>query len=92
MKLARAHVIISGKVQGVFFRANTEHKAIELGLKGWVKNLDDDKVEAVFEGPNDKIEEMIRWCRLGPIGSKVENVEVKKEEFKDEFEGFVIRI
>ncbi len=92
MKLIRAHVLISGKVQGVFFRVNTENKANELELKGWVKNLEDDKVEAIFEGPEDKVEEMIRWCRLGPIGSKVEEVKAEREDSRDEFEGFMIRI
>ena len=84
MKSARAHVIVTGKVQGVFYRMNTEHKANELGLKGWVRNKPDGTVEAVFEGPEDKVEEMVEWCRKGPIGSKVEDVRIEKEEFKEQ--------
>ena len=62
----RAHVRISGQVQGVFFRDSTRQKAEELGLAGWVKNLPDGRVEAVFEGPAEKVREMIRWCEEGP--------------------------
>ena len=90
MKSTRVHVYISGNVQGVFFRANTESKASELGLRGWVRNLDDGRVEALFEGPKDKIDEMVEWCRMGPIGSRVDNVEVSEEEIDSEFEDFHI--
>lgn len=71
----KVHVLISGKVQGVFFRAHTSKKAKSLGLKGWVKNRDDGKVEAFFEGPKDKAEQMIKWCWQGPKLSRVTSVD-----------------
>jgi acylphosphatase len=88
---ARAHVIISGYVQGVFFRANTKREAINLGLKGFVRNLDDGRVEAVFEGEKSGIEKAIEFCKKGPRGARVDNVDVKWEEYKGEFHDFEIR-
>ena len=58
----RAHVCVSGNVQGVFYRANTRDTARELGVDGWVRNLEDGRVEAVFEGPEPAVEELIDWC------------------------------
>jgi acylphosphatase len=84
----RVHVILSGRVQGVWFRASTKDKAIQLGLKGWVKNTSDGKVEAVFEGEERKVNEMISWCKVGPSLAKVTDVKVKTEEFTEEFEDF----
>lgn len=77
---ARAHVFISGKVQGVFFRAYTRDKARELGLKGWVRNLPDGRVEAVFEGEREKVDEMLRWCHRGSPYSRVTRVDVDWDE------------
>ena len=88
---SRAHVFIEGRVQGVFFRAHTKEKAEELGLKGWVRNLPDGRVEAVFEGEKSKIEKMIEWCHIGPSLARVEKVEVKWEEPKDEFKDFSMK-
>jgi acylphosphatase len=88
---ARAHVLVSGKVQGVFFRANTKDLAKKLGLKGWVRNTEDGNVECIFEGEKEKIEEMIDFVRKGPPGARVEDVEIKWEEFRNEFEDFRIR-
>lgn len=88
--LIRAHIFISGMVQGVFFRANTKEKALELGLKGFVRNLTDGSVEVVAEGEKEKIEELIKWCWKGPKFSKVENVEVNFENYKDEFKDFEV--
>ena len=68
-------VLISGKVQGVFYRAHARKKAKKLGLKGWVRNTNDGKVEAVFEGPKDKVKKMVEWCWKGSPLSKVEKVE-----------------
>ena len=90
MKIS-THVIISGRVQGVWFRASTRKKAQEIGLTGWVKNTEDGKVEAVFEGEEDKVEKMISWCHLGPPFAKVEEVVVKKQEKIVGFEDFLIR-
>lgn len=90
MEKVRVHVIISGYVQGVFFRANTQDKAVELGLRGWVRNRFDGTVEAVFEGVKDNVEEIIRWCHKGPPGARVSDVSVKWEDYKGEFERFDI--
>ncbi|MFQ6050446.1 MAG: acylphosphatase [Candidatus Hydrothermarchaeota archaeon] len=87
----RAHVFISGRVQGVFFRSHTRRTAIDLGITGWVRNLRDGRVEAVFEGEKDKVERMINWCRRGPPHAKVTSVDVKWEEYKGEFDGFEVR-
>ena len=88
---SRVHVIISGKVQGVWFRANTKQKAEQLGLTGWVKNTYDKNVEAVFEGEEILIQEMLEWCHRGPPLSKVENVEVKNESPTNNFDSFSIK-
>lgn len=87
----RVHLIISGEVQGVFFRSNTMDRAVRLGLKGWVRNLPDSRVECVAEGEKENVERMIEFCREGPPGSRVENVEIKWGEFRNEFRGFEIR-
>ncbi|MCU0567890.1 MAG: acylphosphatase [Oculatellaceae cyanobacterium Prado106] len=77
--LKRAHVLISGKVQGVGYRASTWDMAQLLHLNGWVRNLRDGRVEAVFEGAGDRIEEIIRWCHQGPPVAQVKQVEVEYE-------------
>lgn len=76
---ARAHVRVSGVVQGVFFRASTRDEAVRLGLGGWAINLPDGRVEAVFEGPRDAVERAVIWCHTGPARAVVENVEVEWE-------------
>jgi acylphosphatase len=86
----RARVRIEGRVQGVFFRASAQAEAHRLGLKGWVRNCYDGAVELVAEGESAKIEDLIAWCRHGPPGARVENVDVQREEFKDEFKAFRI--
>lgn len=88
MKFVRAHVIISGDVQGIGFRFHTRIKARNLGLKGWVRNLDSGEVEAVFEGEEDKIKEMIEWCKKGSDFALVKGVRVNLEDYTGEFEGF----
>ena len=87
----RAHARISGKVQGVFFRSNTKDKAVELGLTGWVKNLPDGSVEAVFEGDKERVDEMIGWCRKGPRFAQVSGVEVEFEKSAGEFTRFEVK-
>ncbi|MFA4958155.1 MAG: acylphosphatase [Candidatus Methanoperedens sp.] len=87
----RAHVLVSGKVQGVFFRSSTKDKAEELGLSGWVRNLSDGHVEAVFEGEKEDIDMMLKWCRKGPEYARVTGVEIFVEEYKREFNGFLLR-
>ena len=88
---ARAHVLISGQVQGVFFRYHTKEMAKGVGVGGWVRNLPDGRVEAVFEGEKEKIDEMIEFCRKGPPSAHVTKLEVKWEPFKGEFEDFEIQ-
>ncbi len=88
--IARAHVYFEGRVQGVFFRANTERKAIELGVKGWVRNLPDGRVEAVFEGEKSAVEELIEWCRHRQPYARVTDAKIIWEEPQGEA-GFRIR-
>jgi acylphosphatase len=89
--IKKAHVWVSGRVQGVWFRSNVREKARELGLTGWVRNLWDGRVEAIFEGEEEKIKEMIEWCWRGPPLAKVRDVAVKMEESSNEFDDFVVR-
>jgi acylphosphatase len=86
----RAHVFVSGKVQGVYYRANTRDTAREHGVDGWVKNLADSRVEAVFEGPEDAVEAMVEWCHEGSPAARVDDVEVEYEDPQGE-DGFRIR-
>lgn len=87
----RAHILISGRVQGVFFRSTTRHIALSFGVKGWVRNLPDGRLEAVFEGEKDAVEKTIDFCRTGPPGAHIDSVDVKWEEPKGEDE-FEVRI
>jgi acylphosphatase len=76
----RAHVLISGRVQGVGYRYATVETANQLGLSGWVRNLPDNRVEAVFEGKREIVEEIVRWCHEGPPAAMVKNVAVEYGE------------
>jgi acylphosphatase len=87
----RAHVYVAGQVQGVFFRDSTREKAEQLGLTGWVKNLPDGRVEALFEGPSEWIREMIRWCEKGPPHAEVENVDAQFEVSEGDLTSFEVR-
>ena len=87
---ARAHIFVSGRVQGVFYRDNTRRWASSKGLKGWVRNLPDGRVEALVEGDEDSIETLIRQMRDGPPMARIDNIEVEWEEFKEEFSDFRI--
>lgn len=91
MEEVRAHVFISGRVQGVFYRDWTRKTAISLGLTGWVRNLSDGRVEAIFEGQKKKIEEMIKKCKEGSKVASVEHMDVNWEEASGEFDGFEIK-
>lgn len=75
----------------MFFRYETQALAEELGVKGWVRNMSDGRVEAVFEGEKELVERMLEFCRRGPPGAKVEDVQVEWEPHKGEFSGFGIR-
>lgn len=87
----RAHVYVSGDVQGVFFRDATEKKARELGLTGWVSNLPDGRVEALFEGPRERVDEMVEWCEHGSSRATVEDVEAEYGDPRGDLEGFEVR-
>lgn len=88
--MKRAHVHVTGTVQGVFFRATTRDKARELGVNGWVRNLPDGRVEAVFEGEQEKVETMVQFCHEGPDAARVEDVQVEDEE-PEGLDGFEVR-
>lgn len=90
MSMSRAHVYVSGKVQGVYFRASTKDKAHMLGIKGWVKNCMDGGVEAVFEGEKGAVDKIVSWCKKGPPGALVEKIDVCSEAYAGEFEEFSI--
>lgn len=86
----RAHVFVSGRVQGVYYRANTRDTAQEKGIDGWVQNLSDRRVEAVFEGPESAVDEMVEWCHSGSPAADVDDVEVEYSD-PDGEDGFRIR-
>jgi acylphosphatase len=86
----RAHVFVSGRVQGVSFRDATRSQAEQLGLSGWVRNTQDGQVEAVFEGDPDTVQQIIEWCKSGPSSADVEDVSVENEE-PENFSGFKVR-
>ena len=87
-----AHVIISGKVQGVWFRANTKNKADQLGIMGWVKNTPDGNVEAFFEGEKDRVDDIIEWCHHGPSQAQVRNVKCERRQItSNKFKKFFIK-
>jgi acylphosphatase len=77
---ARARVRVAGRVQGVFFRAEARDRARSLGLSGWVRNAHDGCVEASFEGPAERVQSMVEWCRRGPALAEVQDVSVEWEE------------
>ncbi len=87
----RAHVWITGRVQGVNFRFYTREEAQRLGLTGWVRNLDDGRVEAVFQGEAGAVEAMLAWCRQGPSAARVDDLQVTREVATGEFQGFGVR-
>lgn len=90
MTKTRAHVYVSGKVQGVFFRQNTKRQAQAKGVSGWVKNLEDGRVEAVFEGEEEAVKAVVEFCRVGPKAAEVSDMKVDWEVFRGEFEAFSI--
>jgi acylphosphatase len=87
---ARANTIISGRVQGVFFRMETKRAADRFGVSGWVRNLKGGTVEAVFEGDRDRVEAVLGWCRQGPPHAVVTDVDTTWSEYTGEFSGFNI--
>jgi len=87
---ARAHIYVSGIVQGVFFRTRTAVMAHRLNVSGWVRNLSDGRVEAVFEGEKGDVERMVEFCRRGPVGAIIEGAQITWEDYKGEFTKFTI--
>ncbi len=91
LEKSSVHLNISGRVQGVYYRASMLQEAQRLGLTGWVMNRADGSVEAVAEGWQAKIEELIAWCRQGPQGARVSAVEAQWQKPENNFVGFAIR-
>ena len=88
--MKRMHVLISGTVTGVFFRKFVSDNAKSLDIKGWVKN-DENKVEAVLEGKDMKVDELVKLCRRGPPGASITKFDAKKETYKAEFSNFEVK-
>jgi acylphosphatase len=88
--MKRAHVLVHGAVQGVFFRVEARDRARSLGLDGWVRNTPDGAVEAVFEGDDERVASMVEWCRRGPSGARVDDVDASWAAPEGE-RGFSIR-
>jgi acylphosphatase len=91
MLKVRAHVYVSGRVQGVFFRSETRDEAARHAVTGWVRNLPDGRVEAVFEGEKENVDKLVDFCRRGSIGARVAKVEVTWETYTGDFKNFQIR-
>jgi acylphosphatase len=87
----RAHVFVSGRVQGVFFRSETQYEANRRNIAGWVRNTSDGKVEAIFEGEKEDVEKLIDFCRKGSSGARVTKVDVQWKDYTGEFRDFKIR-
>jgi len=90
-KMAAAHILVSGRVQGVFYRASTREVALRRHLTGWVRNLSDGRVEAVLEGEKGNIEKVIEWCRSGPPAAAPTNLEIKWLSYSGSFSDFTMR-
>lgn len=88
--MVRAHIVVSGRVQGVFYRAHTRREATHLGVTGWVKNLFDGRVEIMAEGEREQVERLIAAVKQGPPQAYVEDAEIEWLEFHGEFEDFEI--
>ena len=90
MSKKRAHVFVEGRVQGVFFRDTARQLALSLGVTGWIRNLRDGRVEAVFEGDEEAVEKMVQFVHRGPPGARVTHVDVEYEEYTGSFDTFSI--
>ena len=89
--MRRVCIVVHGSVQGVLFRANAKRIALSLGLKGYAKNMPDGSVEVVAEGIEDKLKELIEFCKKGPEMAEVKKLDVKFEKAGNEFDGFEVR-
>jgi acylphosphatase len=90
MAKQRVHLFIKGKVQGVFFRQAMKVAAKKNRVSGWVKNLKDGRVEAIIEGDDVGVSNMVEWCHAGPANARVEDVEIRNEKYKEEFAKFEV--
>lgn len=90
-RIVRVHALISGRVQGIFYRASARSEAIKRNLIGWVKNTSDGKVELIAQGPKHEVDDFLDWCRSGPMLAEVTEVEVTLEEPKDDLAGFEVK-
>ena len=91
MVLKRIHIFVTGRVQGVFFRQSTRVMGIKNNVNGWVRNLDDGRVEIVGEGEESNINSFIDWCKTGPANSRVDEFELSEENITNEFKIFEVR-
>ncbi len=91
MSKTRVHLFIEGRVQGVWYRAFTRDVAIKNNIRGWVRNLPDGRVEAVFEGEESDIEKALAECYKGPPAAHVTKIDIDRQTYKGEFSGFEIR-
>ena len=89
--MVRARLLVSGRVQGVFYRAACRREAESRGLLGWVRNLPDGRVEALLQGPKETVEAMVAWCYRGPEEAAVSDIDVAYEDSADDLAGFRIR-
>ena len=90
MAMVCAHVVISGKVQGVYYRVSAQKKALSLNLTGWVRNLPDGSVEGVVQGEKERVEEMLAWCRQGPPSAAVTGQIVDWPPYTGEYSTFIV--
>ncbi|MFH1083259.1 MAG: acylphosphatase [Pseudomonadota bacterium] len=90
MDRTRVHLIIEGRVQGVWFRESTRREAVSRRLFGWVRNRPDGKVEALIEGPADQVKNLVSWCQKGPSAARVAAVHEQQEKWQGEFTSFDI--
>jgi len=86
----RAHVFVSGRVQGVFFRSETRYEAKRRNVAGWVRNTSDGRVEAVFEGEKEDVEKVVDFCRRGPSGARVMKIDIRWEDYIGAFKDFKV--
>lgn len=91
MNSKRVHLLVEGRVQGVYFRQGMMETAEKNNVLGWVKNLPDNKVEAILEGNDSNIDAVVEWARFGPAGAVVQELKVTEEMYVAEFSDFVIR-
>lgn len=90
MAQKRIHLVVRGRVQGVYFRASAQREARQLGLTGWVKNRNDGAVELVAEGEEDQVKDLLAWAQNGPATARVDRVETRWRSYTGEFPDFRI--